>query len=326
MSRPDGAAAGTPAVGGVRVIAPAKINLALEVTRRRDDGYHDIDTVMATIDLADRVTLFAAPAGAGLDVRLAGEFTRGIDAADDLAGRAARALAAAAGRAPDVRVALEKRVPPAAGLGGGSSDAAAVLRGLDALWGLGWGAARLTPVAESLGSDVPFFLHGGVAHCTGRGEQVEPLPDLRPLRMLILVPPVPPPPDKTARRYRALHPHDLTDGSRAERLARRLARRAPPPTGDLVNTFEAVIERSEPELVAHYAGYGAATARTPRFHLCGAGPALFLLLREEAIISELRRDFERAGARVFAVRTLGRAEALRVERVPAEEAAAETGA
>jgi 4-diphosphocytidyl-2-C-methyl-D-erythritol kinase len=206
-------------------------------------------------------------------------------------------------------------VRAAGGLGGGSSDAAAALRGLNVLWGLGWDVARLAAVAETLGSDVPFFLHGGTARCTGRGEQVEPLPDLRPLRMLILVPPVPAPPDKTARRFRALRPADLTDGSRSQRLARRLARRAPPPTNDLVNAFEAVIERSEPELVAHYAGYGAATARTPRFHLCGAGPALYLLLHEEALFAELRRDFERAGARVLEARTLPRAEALRVERV-----------
>jgi len=298
---------------GLRALAPAKLNLALEVTARRPDGYHEIDTVMTTLDLADRVTLRAAPDGAGLLVRLEGEHARGIDPADDLAGRAARALAAAVGRAPDLEIAVEKRVPSSAGLGGGSSDAAAVLRGLAALWDLRWGGERLADVAAAIGSDVPFFLTGGTARCTGRGERVDPLPDLRPLRVLLLVPPVPARPDKTARRYAALHPHDFTDGASTERLARRLARRAPPPTGDLVNVFERVVERAEPELVAHYAAFAAAVAGAPRLHLCGSGPAVYLFVREDAKVAELRRDLARTGAAVIEARTLPRVEALRLE-------------
>src|SRR5690606_14884229 len=124
---------------------------------------------------------------------------------------------------------VEKRIPSPAGLGGGSSDAAAVIRGLDRLWGLQWPMPRLEAIAATLGSDVPFFLHGGAARCTGRGETVEPLRDLTSLRLLILVPPLPPAADKTARRYGALHPHDFTSGDRSRRLAARIARRAPPP-------------------------------------------------------------------------------------------------
>jgi 4-diphosphocytidyl-2-C-methyl-D-erythritol kinase len=216
-------------------------------------------------------------------------------------------------RAPDLAISVEKRIPSPTGLGGGSSDAAAVLRALAALWGLHWPPARLAEVAATLGSDVPFFLTGGVAHCTGRGERVEALPDLRPLRLLVLVPPLPPAANKTARRYGALHAHDLTDGARARRLAHRLARHAPPPTVDLVNAFESVIERSDPELVAHYAEYAAAAGGTPRFHLSGSGPAVYLFVYEDAKLSDLRRDFERAGALVFDARTLGRAAAVSVE-------------
>ncbi|MEI6136292.1 MAG: 4-(cytidine 5'-diphospho)-2-C-methyl-D-erythritol kinase, partial [Chloroflexota bacterium] len=93
---------------GVRLIAPAKINLALEVLHKRPDGYHEIDTVMTTLDLADRVTISERPAGAGLEVALSGAFAEGIDAADDLAGRAARLLAEETGHALDVRIAIEK--------------------------------------------------------------------------------------------------------------------------------------------------------------------------------------------------------------------------
>ena len=303
----------TGAPAAVRLIAPAKINLALEVIRRRSDGFHDIDTVSTTIDLADRVAITMRPPDAGLEVALVGPYAAGIDLADDLAGRAARRLAEATGRPPDLRIDIEKRIPSPAGLGGGSSDAAAVLRGVDTLWGLGWSAERLAALGATLGSDVPFFVHGGVARCTGRGDEVEPIRDMRPLRMLILVPPVGGGPGKTARRYGALHPHDFTDGAGARRLAQRLQRHAPPPTADLANAFERVVERTEPELVAHYAAYGAAGAL--RLHLCGAGPAVYLLVTEGAKVAELRRDFGALGATVIEARTLPRAAALHIERI-----------
>jgi 4-diphosphocytidyl-2-C-methyl-D-erythritol kinase len=193
-----------------------------------------------------------------------------------------------------------------------------VLRGLTRLWGVEWQPGRLDALAATLGSDVPFFLHGGTAFCSGRGEVVEPLKDLRPMRMLLLVPPVPQRTAKTAFRYASLHPHDFTDGQRARRLAQRIARNAPPPTADLVNAFEAVVERTEPELVAHYAKYHAAGA--PRLHLCGSGPAVFMLVLEGAKVQELRREFRAQGATVIEARTLPRAAALAVEPLAPEGA------
>lgn len=297
--------------GGIRLLAPAKINLALEVLRKRPDGFHEVDTVMCTIDLADRVTIEPRAAGAGIEVSLEGEYAAGIDPEGDLSRLAAIRVAEAAGRSPDLRITVEKRIPSPAGLGGGSSDAAAVIRGLNHLWQLEWPMSRLEAIASTVGSDVPFFLHGGTARCTGRGERVQPLRDVTPLRLLVLVPPVPSAGNKTARRYGALHPHDFTSGERAKRLAARIARKAPPPTTDLVNAFEAVIERTEPELVAHFARYGQAGAM--QLHLCGSGPAVFLFIREDAKASELRRDFRAVGATVFEARTLGRAAATAIE-------------
>ena len=304
---------GTPdAPAGLLLRAPAKINLALELIRRRDDGYHEIATVMTTLDLSDRVTLRPA---SELSVAISGPYAAGIDPDDDLAGRAAHALAEAAGRSPDVAIELRKKIPSPAGLGGGSSDAAAVFRGLNVLWGLDWPVARLAEVAATIGSDVPFFVHGGTAHCTGRGELVEPLRDLREMRLLILQPPVPAQVDKTAAMYGALHPHDFGDGHRVQRLAHRIARGAPPPTNDLRNVFEAVVERTNPELVAHYATYGRVAA-PGQLHLCGAGPAVFLLVTERARVALLRREFEQVGAAVFEARTLPRAAALTIEDAP----------
>ncbi|MBX7112113.1 MAG: 4-(cytidine 5'-diphospho)-2-C-methyl-D-erythritol kinase [Dehalococcoidia bacterium] len=298
-------------MSALRLRAPAKINLALEVTGRRPDGYHDIDTVMTTIDLADDLRLSPARA---LEVVLSGAESKDIDPVDDLSGRAARALAVAAGREPAVRIEVTKRIPSPAGLGGGSSDAAAVLRGLNVLWGLDWPLTRLSEAAATVGSDVPFFLHGGAARCTGRGEVVEPLRDLRPLRLLILVPPVGAMANKTARRYGALTPHDFTDGHRSWRLSQRLARGAPPPTNDLVNVFETVVERTDAELLAHYASYRAAGA--PQLHLCGAGPAVYVFVHEGARVADLRRGFEALGARVLEARTLPRAAAQAIAPEP----------
>jgi 4-diphosphocytidyl-2C-methyl-D-erythritol kinase len=136
---------------------------------------------------------------------------------------------------------------------------------------------------------------------------------MRPLRLLVLVPPVPPLEGKTSRRYAALHAHDFSDGSRTKRLGARIARHAPPPANDLANTFERVIERTEPELVAHYARYAQAGAL--QLHLTGAGPAVYLFIHEGAKAAELRRDFRAVGATVFEAQTLRRDAAVAVEEI-----------
>ena len=150
---------------------PAKVNLALEILGKREDGYHEISTVLQAIDLFDRLTVEDAA-----DLSLA--TTDPALPVDDgnLVVRAARALGAAAGVRRGARIALDKRIPVAAGLGGGSSDAAATLVALNRLWGLRWSAGRLGELAVGLGMDVPFFLGRGRALATGRGERLEPLP------------------------------------------------------------------------------------------------------------------------------------------------------
>ncbi len=156
----------------VAISAFAKINLGLSVLARNDDGYHDIRTVLQAIDLHDDLLL-----------EKAGSTTLSVEGpypvpADDtnLALRAATALAE---RYPGhgVRISLRKRIPPGSGLGGGSSDAAAVLVGLDRLWGLEVDPGLLQALARRLGADVPFFLYGGTCLAIGRGDEVFPMPD-----------------------------------------------------------------------------------------------------------------------------------------------------
>lgn len=141
------------------VHAYAKLNLGLEVLGVREDGYHELRTIFQTIDLHDVLTLRPLPA----DVVVRCDHPGVPGDATNLAARAALELRRFAGAGPGAEITIEKRIPVGGGLGGGSSDAAAVLLALDALWSLGLGRAGLTPIARRLGADVPFFLFGNGA-------------------------------------------------------------------------------------------------------------------------------------------------------------------
>jgi 4-diphosphocytidyl-2-C-methyl-D-erythritol kinase len=148
----------------LRVLAPAKVNLHLAVGAAGSDGYHPVETVLQTLALHDRVEL--APGGPSFLC----EPDLGLPAADNLAWRAARAMAERFHRSLEVAIAVEKRIPSGAGLGGASSDAAAVIVGLATYWGIDRADVRLSVIARSLGADVPFFLEGGAALFGGRGD------------------------------------------------------------------------------------------------------------------------------------------------------------
>ena len=150
----------------------AKINLALHLRRRRLDGYHDLETIFAFADFGDVLTVVPAPT---MSLTVTGPFSAAAGAGDgNLVLRAARALAEAAGVNPGAAIALEKHIPVAAGLGGGSADAAAALRGLVRLWGLDWPTARLVDLAAGLGADVPACVASETCFGSGRGDALTP--------------------------------------------------------------------------------------------------------------------------------------------------------
>ena len=156
--------------GSVTVRVPGKVNLYLEVGDRRRDGYHELTTVFHAVSLADEVTVRDADV---LSLRLVGEGADELPAdARNLAWQAAELMAGHVGRAPDVDITINKAIPVAGGMAGGSADAAAVLVGINALWELGVPRRDLHALAARLGSDVPFALHGGTALGTGRGEEL----------------------------------------------------------------------------------------------------------------------------------------------------------
>ncbi|WP_370493804.1 4-(cytidine 5'-diphospho)-2-C-methyl-D-erythritol kinase [Mycobacterium sp. pW045] len=156
--------------GSVTVRAPGKLNLYLAVGDRRDDGYHELTTVFHAVSLIDEVTVRDADL---LSLRIAGEGAEVLPTDErNLAWRAAELMAEHVGRAPDVAITIDKSIPVAGGMAGGSADAAAVLVGMNVLWELGVPRRDLHAIAARLGSDVPFALHGGTALGTGRGEEL----------------------------------------------------------------------------------------------------------------------------------------------------------
>jgi 4-diphosphocytidyl-2-C-methyl-D-erythritol kinase len=171
----------------MEVVAHAKINWDLRVLGKRRDGFHQLDTVMVPITLADLLTVAAADSwsltSSDPSLPINGQ---------NLVSKAAWTFASLAGVKAQARVVLGKAIPCAAGLGGGSSDAAAALIGLNRLWKLDWPRSRLAEVARQVGSDVPFFLYGGWCSCRGRGEDVTPLPGATawpPVKLLLVAPP-----------------------------------------------------------------------------------------------------------------------------------------
>ncbi len=282
----------------METLAYAKLNLTLEVLGRRNDGYHEVRTILQTIDLADRLEILTA---ADLQVEcdqpsLSGEA--------NLVWRAAVSLAQRANMEPRAHINIQKRIPIGMGLGGGSSDAAAALVALNRLWGLRLDTEELAQVAEDLGSDVPFFLTGGTALAQGRGERVGTLPSL-PCLPLILVCPDISVPNKTASMYSSLTPAHYSDGGVTRRMVEIFAGGqfvAESVPGLIHNVFEEVASQV-------FRDFGwlrqSLNALAPgRFHLSGAGPALFALPSSENEFQEVTRALKSYPVDVYLANTV----------------------
>jgi 4-diphosphocytidyl-2-C-methyl-D-erythritol kinase len=271
----------------LRVLAPAKVNLTLEVLGRRADGYHEIRSVMATCDLRDDVR--AGPAKT-LDVRIRPDV--GAAAGEDLASLAVRALADATGHAPQAHVHVRKRIPVAAGLGGGSSDAGAVLRALAALWAT---TVDVVAVGARVGSDVPFFAAGcAVAEIGGRGEAVVPLtPAEGPWVVIVTLAAR----SATPEVYAALDPGARGDGRATAALAdlfRKGAATGPAIRTLLRNDLATAAAKVCPAVAEARA---AAARRGIELSVSGSGPSLFALADDRAHALRLTRSLRRADLR-----------------------------
>jgi 4-diphosphocytidyl-2-C-methyl-D-erythritol kinase len=290
-----------------RIRAYAKLNLGLRVLYKRPDGYHELRTVFQTISLADNLEVSFTP-GKSTEILMEGT----PEIADNLAERTARVVMEAAGKNGAVRLNLQKNIPSGAGLGGGSSDAAAVLLALPVLAGVRLPMETLTSLAAKLGSDVPFFLFGGTALGLGRGEELYPLPDEPPERALLVASAVH---SSTAEAYRDLSA-TLPDGTltnielqnKLDSFQGRVWGRA---SGEaklsIINDFESVVLARHPELAGirerlHHAG-------ATRVAMTGSGSAIFGIFDNPGKLERARLGWEKragAGERVFSVSFVGR--------------------
>jgi 4-diphosphocytidyl-2-C-methyl-D-erythritol kinase len=281
--------------------AAAKVNLALEILTRRPDGYHEIATVMHAVDLSDRLVLEECDAiqvhttapGVPTDER-------------NLVHRAAVALRKAAGMLRGARMTLDKRIPVAAGLGGGSTDAAAALIGLNRLWGLRWPLKDLEKIAVELGMDVAFFLRGGAALATGRGERLAPL-GAASLGLVLVNPRFA---LSTADVYGRVTPAMYSDGGRAGTTATALrTRRAGRIAASLYNGLEVAAGTAHPQIGQMQAALLAAGALGAA--MSGSGPTVFGVARSWEHARQIRARVARGAWECWAVRTL-RGPAVRI--------------
>lgn len=278
--------------------APAKLNLVLEVLGRRGT-YHDICSIAQTIELSDTLTFEPAP-----DIAFTCSEPELV--ADNLVVRAAQLLRREARTASGARIHLEKHIPWAAGLGGGSSDAAATLCALDRLWGLDMGLEALADLGSRLGSDVPLFLAGGTVLLEGRGEHIRRLPDHPVMHAVLLLPDAPPPSGKTGMMYSLLQPGMFTTGQFARAAEFALEHNARIPELLLFNAFEQVAQSAFPGMDQKMQSLEAAAGQPA--HLSGSGPCLFSLLpsaeeAESAVARLRRRGFSAVATRLRSAHT-----------------------
>lgn len=285
------------------VLAPAKLNLHLRILGRRPDGFHDVCTVLQSIHLHDTLRLHRRPGPLTVHSR-----SRAVpDGRDNLVWRAAGALWTALGRrgAPEgVAITITKRIPVAAGLGGGSSDAAGALRGLCAVWEVAARDGWLRGVAARIGSDAPYCLVGGSAVARGRGERVRRVGELEPLWVVLAQP---------AFGVSAADAYRWFDEA--------ASRRRPPPSPPRGwRSLRGLSNDLEPAVVERFPEAGRMIERLRRTGalraaMTGSGSAVYGLYRQSSEARAARLAVRRGGWRTLVSRTIGRAEFARMTAV-----------
>lgn len=276
----------------------AKINLTLDVLGRRSDGYHELATLLQTIDLCDTLCLTTI---AENTVRIASTRPE-LNGDDNLAVRAAQLVRQHLSLTQGLEIELYKRIPIAAGLGGGSSNAAAVLLALQQWWRLPLSPSDLLTLAASLGSDVPFFLAGGLALCEGRGERVTPLSHYWPpsMRWLLLLKPAIS--VSTATVFRHLPTSDYTDGVHTRTVYTVLQSKGEPNREDVHNGLERGVLFQYPEVAL--AREDLLQAGASFVWLSGSGPTLFAPFPQLACAFQAQQRLHALGYEVYLTRAI----------------------
>lgn len=277
--------------------APAKINLMLDVLHKRPDGYHEVEMIMTMVDLADRLEISALPRDTIIISSQAGYIP--LDE-KNLAFQAAKLIKERYNVRSGVYIHLDKKIPVAAGLAGGSSDAAATLRGLNRLWELGIPEEELKELGTELGSDVPFCVTGGTALATGRGEVLTPLVNPPQCWVVLAKPPIN---VSTAEVYGRLKAEQITDHPSAIRMREALERRS---FTEVCQALGNVLEQVTLELHPEVAQLKEAMLRlgADGVLMSGSGPTVFGLVSKESKVSRIYNGLRGFCKEVYAVRLL----------------------
>lgn len=279
--------------GAVREEAHAKINLTLEVLGKRGDGYHNLVSIIQTIDLHDVVTVEDAE---GLSVTCDDP---SVPDESNLAVSAAEALCQYVGEDRGARIRISKSIPVAAGLGGGSADAAATLRALNKLWRTGLTDDQLRDIASDVGSDVPVLINGGTALVQGRGEDVKSLPAAN-LDWLLLASPSSAIEGKTALMFSRMDPSMYTRGVLSHKLAGRIIGGGDVPEEFLFNVFQPIIRDVFPGWPDAHDQLASLGARD--IYVSGAGPTMFAIPPSREIGVAWQLLLQQRGIRTFLAR------------------------
>ena len=277
--------------------APAKINLSLDVLYKRRDGYHEVEMVMTTIDLADRLEIEEISAN---DIKLFSQYRFVPDDDRNLAFQAAKLIKERFGIKQGVSISLEKNIPVAAGLAGGSSDAAAVLRGLNTMWRLGLTSHELAKLGAEIGSDVSFCVYGGTALAKGRGELITPLPSPPHCWVILAKPTIG---VSTADVYKRLNLNEISHPNTQAMIEALQTNDYKKLCNNLGNVLENVTLQLHPEVTAikeHMIKFGADAVL-----MSGSGPTVFGLVQYESRLHRIYNALRGFCDQVYAVRMIG---------------------
>lgn len=276
--------------------AYAKINLALDVTGKRTNGYHDVSMVMQQIDLHDTVTLKKRPSGISLESE--SEFLPKDKT--NIAWRAAEAVAGHVNKELGVHIIIEKRIPVAAGLAGGSTDAAAVIRGLNKMYGLGLSLKEMMEIGVTIGADVPFCIMGGTALAEGIGEQLTPIETGKPLWMVLAKPSVG---VSTKKIYEALNFEAIENHPETELMISAVK------SGDMSEISVLLGNVLEPVTLSLYPSVGVLKSKMKEYGACGvlmsgSGPSVFGLFKTYEKACTAAKRLSRSYKQTFVTKTI----------------------
>lgn len=289
-----------PVAGGVEVLAPAKLNLFLEILGRRPDGYHELESLMVTVNLHDRLHFAVDPTGV---ITMRCDDPTLPTGRENLVVRAAERLQVESGCPLGATIALSKVIPAAAGLAGGSSDAAATLSALDRIWDLRMAPDRLDALAGEIGSDVAFFRHAPAAICRGRGERVEALSLSGPLHFVLVCPSIG---LSTADVYRNLTWGPPEQPRPIGPVLEALVDGRPGALGrSLFNRLQPVAERLRPALERVRDALASLRPSLDGHLMSGSGSAYFGLARDRSAADDAARRLETLGLGRVRVVTCG---------------------